>query len=68
MKEKVTCLHCWEENISSEHRCIYELIDTLSIEISQIKEDNCENSGKNWYDSFESFKNEVLAFNKTKTP
>lgn len=60
--EKVTCLHCHEENISSEkHTCIWEALDLLAHQIVSLKEDKCGNSGLNWNDHYHEVKSRLLA-------
>lgn len=59
---KVVCLHCHEENINEEHRCLWEVFDYIVEGVAEIKEWQCKNSGLNWKDYYEYLKREIIKF------
>lgn len=60
---KVVCLHCCEENIKDSHKCIYELLDFIVMDMAEIMENQCGNSGFNFKRGYEYLKNEIIKNN-----
>lgn len=48
----------------NEDITLTDLIWALAHEVASLKEDRCENSGRNWFDRF---KNGIAIFEKNKT-